>query len=211
MKAVVIGASGATGKDLVNQLIHHSQVESVRILVRKPMNIQHDKLEEIVIDFDDFSNWKNEVQGDTAFCCLGTTRKAAGSKEAQKIIDLDYPLAFASAAKENKLRQMVLVSAYGANEQSRIFYSRIKGILEKEIIGLQFESTLIFRPGLLVRENSDRMGEKWMVCLLNFFNRFHLFSRYKPLPTSVLANAMIEFSLKKGQGQQWLQLNEIGK
>ncbi len=131
MKALVIGATGATGKDLVKQLLNDKDFEEVNIFVRKPLNFQNDKLKVHVIDFDKPEEWKNSVKGDVAFSCLGTTLKDAGSKEAQKKVDFNYQYEFAKAAKENNVDDYVLVSAYGANPKSKIFYSKMKGELEK--------------------------------------------------------------------------------
>lgn len=102
MKALVIGATGATGKDLVNQLLNDKEFDEVDIFVRKPVDIQNDKLKVHVVNFEKPEEWKEMVKGDVAFSCLGTTLKDAGSKEAQKKVDFDYQYEFAKAAKRMK-------------------------------------------------------------------------------------------------------------
>ena len=89
MKALVIGATGATGKDLVNQLLNDKDFEEVNIFVRKPVDIHNEKLKVHIVNFEKPEEWKQMVKGDVAFSCLGTTLKDAGSKEAQKKVDFD--------------------------------------------------------------------------------------------------------------------------
>ena len=91
--------------------------------MRNPLGIYNDKLTIHVVDFEHPEDWKNLVNGDVAFSCLGTTLKDAGSKEAQWIVDYDYQYQFAKNAKENNVDDYILVSSYGANPNSKIFYS----------------------------------------------------------------------------------------
>src|SRR5690606_1371057 len=120
MRALIIGATGATGKDLVNQLLQDSEFTKVDIFVRKPITLQHPKLNAHIVDFDKPNEWKDLVKGDVAFSCMGTTLKDAGSKEAQRKVDFDYQLNFSKSAKENGVDDFILVSAYGASPKSKI-------------------------------------------------------------------------------------------
>ncbi|QES89032.1 NAD(P)H-binding protein [Rhizosphaericola mali] len=209
MIALVIGATGATGKDLVAQLIQDSAFEKVRIFVRKSMQIQHPKLEEIVVDFAKLSDWAKYLHGDVAFACLGTTLKQAGSKEVQWTIDYDYQYSFAKLAKENGVPHFILLSAYGANENSTIFYSKMKGKLETAIQKLQFSQLDIFKPGVLIRKNTNRTSEKLSVGIIRFFNRVGLISKYKPMSTEILAQSMIAYAKKQQPGLNYVKLQEI--
>lgn len=191
MKALVIGATGATGKDLVKQLCQDSDFDEIDIFVRRRSDFHNEKVKAHLVDFDHPEEWKHLVKGDVAFSCLGTTLKSAGSKENQKVIDYDYQFNFAKAAKENKVEDYILVSAYGASPDSKIFYSRIKGELEEAVKNLKFEKTTIFKPGMLERKNTDRNGEVFGLKIIKFLNKFGLFKSQKPLPTEVLAKAMI--------------------
>jgi uncharacterized protein YbjT (DUF2867 family) len=209
MKALVIGATGATGKDLVNQLLTDKDFEEITIFVRKPVAIQNDKLKIQVVNFDRPEEWKDKVQGDVAFSCLGTTLKAAGSKEAQRKVDFDYQYEFAKAAKENNVEDYILVSAYGANPKSKIFYSRMKGELEEAVKKLHFEKITIFKPGMLERKDSDRTGEVLGSRIIKFANKLGLLESQKPLPTNVLAKAMINSSKIKSNGYSSIKLGNI--
>lgn len=189
--ALVVGATGATGKDLVQKLLNDANFSQVSIFVRRHPGLQHVKLLVHVIDFDHPEQWKNLVKGDVLFSCLGTTLKAAGSKQAQWRIDYDYQYNFAVAAKENGVLTYVLVSSGYSSAGSPVFYSRMKGQLEEAVKKLAFPRLIIFNPPILVRKNSDRAGEITGIKLIAFLNRFGLLRSQRPLPTDVLAQAMI--------------------
>ena len=209
MKALVIGATGATGKDLVNQLCQDSDFDEIDIFVRRRSDFHHEKVKAHLVDFDHPEEWKHLVKGDVAFSCLGTTLKSAGSKENQKVIDYDYQFNFARAAKENNVQDYILVSAYGASPDSKIFYSRIKGELEEAVKNLKFEKTTIFKPGMLERKNTDRNGEVFGLKIIKFLNKLGLFKSQQPLPTEVLAKAMIVASKIKSNSFSEVKLHSI--
>lgn len=209
MKALVIGATGATGKDLVQKLLADKDFEEVHAFVRRPLNIENDKLKSHIVNFEQPEEWKDLVNGDVAFSCLGTTLKDAGSKEAQRKVDYDYQYNFAKAAKENEVEDYILVSSYGANPKSKIFYSRIKGELEQSIKALHFNKLMIFQPGMLDRKDSERTGEVLGGKIIKFANKFGVLTQQKPLPTAVLAKAMINSSKIKSYGYSKIKLGSI--
>jgi uncharacterized protein YbjT (DUF2867 family) len=209
MKALVIGATGATGKDLVNQLLNDKEFDEVDIFVRKPVDIQNDKLNIHIVNFEKPDEWKDMVKGDVAFSCLGTTLKDAGSKDAQKKVDFDYQYEFAKAAKENDVEDYILVSAYGASPKSKIFYSKMKGELEEAVKQLHFNKITIFKPGMLERNNSERTGEVLGSRIIKFANKLGLLESQKPLPTDILAKAMIKSSKIKSNGYSSIKLGNI--
>ena len=190
MKALIIGATGATGKDLVQILLNDPDYTAVVIFVRRASGITHPKLSEIITDFDKLEAVAEQIKGDVWFSCLGTTLKAAGSKEKQWHIDYEIPLKFAEIAKRNSITTTVLLSAYGASATSNVFYSKMKGRLEEGIDALAFDQYIIFRPGLLLRRDTDRFGERIMTGLLNFVNTLGLFKKFRPLPTLLLAEKL---------------------
>ena len=187
MKTIVIGATGATGKSLLPLLATSSEVESIDCFGRRHPDFTHQKLNSHQIDFSQPDDWRDEVQGDVLFACLGTTLKAAGSKEAQWAIDYEANLEFAKASRQNGVNALVLISTSGANSASRLFYQRMKGELEQAII--------IFRPPLLIRPNSDRLGEKIAERILHGFNRIGLMKSQRPLVVEKLAQAMLKVAL----------------
>ena len=209
MKALVIGATGATGRDLVNQLLTDKDYDEVNVFVRRPLTVESPKLKTHIVDFEKPEEWKDLVNGDVAFSCLGTTLKAAGSKEAQRKVDYDYQYNFAKAAKENEVEDYILVSSYGANPKSKIFYSRMKGELEQSIKALHFNKLMIFQPGMLDRKDSERTGEVLGGKIIKFANKFGVLTQQKPLPTAVLAKAMINSSKIKSYGYSKIKLGSI--
>ena len=209
MKALVIGATGATGKFLTEELLKDRDYTAVAIFVRKPTGRQHPKLTEHLIDFSNVGFYREEIKGDVLFSCLGTTLKAAGSKEEQWKIDFDIPAAFAAIAKENGVHSFVLVSSTGANSKSGVFYSKMKGRLEEKIAEVNFNQYIIFRPGPLLREGSDRAGEKIMAATLCLLNSIGLLRKYKPLPTELLAEKLAKAPKILKDGITVIELEKI--
>lgn len=200
MKALVIGATGATGKDLVQQLLEDDSFEYVEIFVRRDVAVQSPKLKVHVIDFDRIGEWKHLLTGDVLFSCLGTTLKAAGSQQAQWKVDYTYQVEVAREARENGVPRYVLVSSIGANPQSKVFYPKMKGALEEAVADLGFPACFILRPPSLIRKNSDRIGEKVGVAVLQAFNRIGLLRSLRPLDTADLAAAMVRLAKEGSEG-----------
>jgi uncharacterized protein YbjT (DUF2867 family) len=192
MKALLIGATGATGKDLLELLLKDEEIQQVDVFVRRELHVKHEKLNSHIIDFDKPEEWKHLVKGDVLFSCLGTTLKLAGSKEAQWKIDYEYQYQFAKIAKENNVNSYVLVSAANASSKSSIFYSKMKGQLEDDVKALKFLKTIIFNPPLLLRENTDRKMEVLGAKMIIFLNNLGIFRSQKPLSTKLLAEAMLK-------------------
>ena len=209
MKALIIGATGATGKDLVNVILQDVFYSEVVIFVRRSGGIVHPKLKEIITDFDKLEEAAELIKGEVLFSCLGTTIKAAGSKDKQWHIDYEIPLQFAEIAKRNGVTKMVLLSAYGASAASSMFYSQLKGKLEDAIVKLDFSSSFIFRPGLLEREDTDRTGERISAAVLHFLNRLGIVRKFKPMPTTILAEKLAKAPKAFSKGQHVIELNKI--
>ena len=209
MKAIIIGATGATGKSLLPLLAAHSEMERIDCFGRRHPDFSHQKLNSHQIDFTQPNIWHEEVQGDVLFACLGTTLKAAGSKEAQWAIDYEANLEFAKAARENGVYTLVLVSASGANAASRLFYQRMKGELEQALIALNFPCLIIFRPPLLIRPNSDRLGEKVAERIFRVLNRIGMLKNQRPLAVEKLAQAMLKAVLLSSHEQASYSKNHM--
>lgn len=209
MKALVIGATGATGKELVNILLQDPYYTEVVTFVRRASGIAHPKLIEVLTDFDKLQEVSEFITGDVWFSCLGTTLKAAGSKDKQWHIDYEIPLKFAEIAKKNGVSSTILLSAYGASATSRVFYSKMKGRLEDDIASLAFPKLIIFRPGLLLRKDTDRLGERISASVLNFLNKLGLIRKFRPMPTSTLAEKLAKAPKDPAPGMHIIELDKI--
>ena len=209
MKGLIIGATGATGKDLLAKLLEDEAFSEIHSFVRKPMSISHPKLHAHVVDFDTPEAWADLLHGDVAFSCLGTTLAVAGSKDAQWRVDYDYQYAFAEHCKNNGVPTFVLVSAAGAKAQSKLFYNHMKGALEEAVKKLNFPRLLIFQPSVLIRSNSDRSGENFTVKAFKFLNKLGILKRYRPMPTEILAEKMLSAVYNSPKGTFTFALNKI--
>ena len=211
LKALVIGATGAVGKDLVQQLIEDSSVERVDIFVRREVKIPSAKLVAHVVDFDHPETWADQLQGDVLLSCMGTTIKAAGTQEAQWKVDYTYQYEAAKAAKANGVPTYVLVSAIDANPKSKVFYTRMKGELDDAVQRLGFEGCFILRPPSLIRKGTDRFGEKAGIVAFRAFNAIGLMRNYTPMPTEDVAAAMIRLAKSSRKGVEIIESQDILK
>ena len=211
MKALVLGATGAIGKDLVGLLLNDPAVERVDIFVRREVNIPSAKLVVHVVDFDHPEQWADKISGDVLFSTLGTTIRAAGSQDAHWKVDYTYQYNAAKAARENGVPTYVLVSSVGANAKSGVFYTRMKGALDDAVQELGFPGCFILRPPSLIRKGSDRFGEKAGIVALRAFNAIGLMRAWKPMPTEAVASAMLRLAKSGREGTEIVDAQEILK
>ena len=198
LHAIVLGATGATGRELVKYLIKNPKLTKISIFSRKEIGIDDEKLIKHIIDFSCLENYKNIIKGDILFSALGTTLKDAGSKENQFLVDYTYQYKFAKIAAENGVSNYSLVSAQGANSSSSFFYPKIKGELEESIKKLNFNTIHIFQPSFLIRQKDlIRSGEKVAISIFLFLNKFGLFKSMQPISVAFLATIMIDEALNE--------------
>ena len=208
--ALVLGATGSTGRELVMQLLTHPAFGEVSIFVRKKPDLEHHKLKVHEIDFSKLNSYKNLVVGDVLFSALGTTLKDAGSKAKQYEVDYTYQYEFAKMASENRVNHYSLVSSTGANKDAWFFYLKTKGALEEEIKKLPFKSIKIYQPPTLIRQaDLLRPAEKRGIRMLNTLNRFGILRSQKPLSVSALAKKMIDEVQHNTQGINIYQPKDI--
>lgn len=196
-KALVLGATGLVGSELVKQLLADDDYQQVVTFGRRAMpplgELEPRLMEKHThhrVDFERPDAWESLVQGDVLFSALGTTLKAAGSKERQFRVDHDYQLSFAQAAKKSGVPTYVLVSSTGASERSRVFYSRMKGQLERAALGLRFSTACILRPGILDGDRLEkRSGERVALALLRHLPPLSSLSKARPVHVRIVARA----------------------
>ncbi|MBA4136591.1 MAG: oxidoreductase [Opitutus sp.] len=210
--ALLAGASGLVGRYVLDQLLGTPDYARVVALVRRPLEVEHPKLVEIVASFDALDQLPEPLRGDDAFCCLGTTMKRAGSREAFRAVDHGAVLAFAWAAQRGGAKRFFTVSAMGANAESRVFYNRVKGETEEALGVLGFEALGIFRPGLLRGPREEyRFGERLGVAVLALADPLLVGSwrRYRPVHAAVVARAMVRTSFGQARGVLTFGSDEI--
>lgn len=194
--AIVIGSTGLVGKKLVEQLISDSSISKIRLLQRRKSGINHEKVEEHIVDFDHVNSYEHLIKGDILFSCMGTTLKQAGSKEAQYKVDYTYQFEVAKQAAANGVLQYVLVSSANANAKSSIFYSRIKGELDEAAMRMDFEQILIIRPSVLIGEREQkRAGEEMGAKVIHVLAKIiPSLKKYRGIRAEEVAAAMIQAS-----------------
>ena len=202
--ALVAGATGLIGGHLMPLLLADPAYEKVVVLARRPIEgVASPKLQTIIVDFDALDASLAGIAVDDAFCALGTTIKVAGSQAAFRKVDHDYIVAFARAAKAAGAKRFLLVSAMGADANSSIFYSRVKGETERSVRSIAFDATHIFRPGLLLGERREkRTGEEVGAALTPFLNPLLLgpLRAYRSIKGETVARAMRGAARSGGPG-----------
>ncbi len=191
--ALLAGASGLVGSELLQLLLNSREYCRITAIVRRPLGITHNKLHQVVVDFDRLDSYRQEFAVEDVFCCLGTTIKQARSQEAFKHVDVDYPLEIARLALGSQAKKFLIVSSMGANAKSLVFYSRMKGVMEEELKQLGFPALHIFRPSLLMGERREpRFGENVAAHIAKAIPI--LFSgplkKYRPIEAKQVATAM---------------------
>jgi uncharacterized protein YbjT (DUF2867 family) len=198
--ALVVGATGFVGKQLVNMLLQNEHYESVTVFVRKTLNINNEKLKEYIIDFEHLDNYQPLFQVNDVFCCLGTTIKIAKSKEAFKKVDFHYPLQIAKIANRCNVEKFLVISAMGANENSKFFYNKVKGELETNLKKINLRSLFIFRPSLLLGERKEfRLGERVGANVMKAFNFLLVgpLKSYRGITGHKVARAMMNVAISE--------------
>lgn len=199
MKLLIVGASGHVGQRVLELALKDHRVSDVIAPVRSALPPQP-KLQAPVMDFDHPPQDANWWQVDAVICALGTTLKAADSREAFRRVDHDYPLSIARIARQHQVPTFVLTSAIGANPDSRFFYNRVKGELERDLGGLGFQSLTYVRPGLLGGKRSEfRFGERMAQCILTLF-AFLLPARWQISSIDQVAQSLLDAAVDADPG-----------
>ena len=193
--AIVLGATGLVGRSLVQQLALGPHVDRVVSVTRRPVKYESPEVVNRVVDFEHLDDFASIFDGHWLFSALGTTRKQAGSIDAQRIVDVDYQFKAAQLAAMNGVQHYLLVSSSGANASSRNDYLRMKGELEERVIALSFARVSIFRPSLLQgHRDQTRLGEKVGGVVLRALQFVPGVRRYRPIRGDQVAARMMEVS-----------------
>lgn len=211
MKILLIGATGLIGKELLILFLKQESVTELKVLIRRPLALTHEKLIQKIINFDHLDEYREAFNVEHVFCALGTTIKVAGTKEAFKKVDYDYVYNSAKLAKENGAKSFFLVSALGSNPNSPVFYSRVKGEVERDIKKLKFDRFVIFRPSLLLGKRGEkRAGEDIAQNMMRTLNPYlpKVLGKYKAIEASEVAKAMVEMLLN-GKSDSPMEIEDV--
>jgi uncharacterized protein YbjT (DUF2867 family) len=202
-KAIIAGSSGLIGSKLLNILLQEVFYDEVLILVRKKLPVQHHKLTQLVVDFDQLHSYADLFTGHAVFSCLGSTNSKTPDKAVYRKIDHDYPLQLAQLAHKNGVKQYHLVSSMGANAASSTFYIKTKGEIEADLQQVGFRALYIYRPSLLIGNRQEkRVAEKLLTALAKIIDPllFGGLKKYRSIPATTVAAAMYKQSIKNDTG-----------
>lgn len=209
--ALVAGGTGLVGSLCVEWLLADAAYTSVITLVRRPPIFSPPKLDPQVVDFDRIPEMPPRAV-DHVFCALGTTIKKAGSQEAFRKVDYEYPLRLAAWSVRAGASQFCVVSSVGADAKSSNFYLRVKGEMEDAISALPFQSVHIFRPSILMGSRAEkRLGEAVGIRVGRMFQFAMLGSlrRYRPIAAMTVAAGMVAAATKAVAGKHIYEHDEI--
>ncbi|MCR2807846.1 NAD(P)H-binding protein [Paenibacillus soyae] len=214
-RALIAGATGLVGGELVKLLLSRSDYRKVTVLVRTRINLAHPRLEQLVINYDELGMLPAEkVAGADVYCALGTTRKKAGSKEQFERVDYVYPLELGRLAATHEAERMLVITAMGSDEKSPFFYSRVKGRLERELQALPLKRLHIFRPSLITGDRKEyRFAERLAAKLaerMPFLFKGPM-SPYKPNPARQIAEAMLAAAIGREAQPGMIPSGEIAQ
>ena len=212
MKILLVGSTGLVGSEVLKILLTDTRISSVVTPVRKKTsNIEHAKLYQPVIDFDQLPADSKIWSADVVICTLGTTIKIAKTKENFKKVDLTYPIEVAKLGKQFGARHYILNSAMGANSQSKIFYNKVKGETEEALQKLGFSQLTIVRPGLIGGDRQEyRMGEQIAHKILSLLDPI-LPEKMKINPSSKIAQKICEQIFVQATGVKIIEADQMAE
>jgi uncharacterized protein YbjT (DUF2867 family) len=210
--ALVLGATGLVGGFCLDELLADTRYDRIHVLSRRPTGRQSERLEEQLCDLSEMERYGDRFSVDAVFCCLGTTIRKAGSREAFRKVDLEYPKTAARLAAERGASRYLLVSSVGADSSSRVFYSRVKGEVEEAVSRFDIRSVVIARPSLLLGQRSERRaGEIVASMLMRPLSPLMVgpLARYRPIQARTVARALVRASRELQPGRLVLEAKAL--
>ncbi|MGI4822971.1 MAG: NAD-dependent epimerase/dehydratase family protein [Janthinobacterium lividum] len=209
--ALLAGATGLVGNALLPLLLASERYAKVIVVGRRPVATEHPKLTQVVTELSKLEDERLRLIADDVYCCLGTTMRQAGSKEAFYEVDFLYVIKLAAITAANFAAQFLVVSALGADAESRFYYNKVKGEMEAAVQQMPFRAIHIFRPSLLLgQRTAPRLGERiggWLLTLARplLRGRWH---KYRPVAATTVARAMLQAADEDGGG---IRIHEVSE
>lgn len=192
--AIVLGATGLTGNLLLRRLLNDKTYGKILVFTRKPTGIEHPKIEQYLVDLLELENHKDKFLTNEVFCCIGSTRKKTPKKKTYKKVDYGIPVAAAKLCRENQIPTFIAISALGANPKAKLFYLRLKGEMERDVLKQQIPNTYFFRPSIISGEREEKRRyeffAKQIMEITNFLH-FGPLKKFRPIHPETIAKAMV--------------------
>jgi uncharacterized protein YbjT (DUF2867 family) len=211
-EVIILGASGLIGSKLLSDLLYDDQFTAIKIFVRKKLYMNHEKLVQIITDFNHLDVIKQEIVADEVFCCLGSTKSKTPDINVYRKIDVEYPIYFAKQALANGAKAYHIVTALGANAKSGNTYNKLKGEVEEQLKVLNYQNINIYQPSFLIGDREEnRPLENIMIPIMKVIDKVLIGSlkKYQSIEANVVARAMINQSNKNKKGIFVLESDKI--
>lgn len=209
--AIILGATGLTGSLLLENLLNNDAYAKVIVFSRSKTEISHPKLEVVITDLLKLSEHRDDFKAQVVFCCIGSTKAKTPDESVYKSIDYGIPVSAAKLCKLNNISTFIVVSSLGANPKSNMFYNRIKGEMERDVLKLNIENTFILQPSLIDGSRNERRIFEWLwqkvMRLINAVLIGNL-RKYRSIKAETISNAMVILDLK-GHENQIIESHQI--
>lgn len=211
--AILLGATGLTGRILLQKLLNDPQYGKIILFSRSSVKIKNSKIEEHLVDLFQLEEYKEQFKADQVFCCIGTTKSKTPNEETYRKIDYGIPVTAAKLCKENGISTFAVISALGANPDSGMFYNKIKGEMQRDVLSQKIKNTYIFQPSLIAGDRKEKRFfenlAKQAMKILNYALIGSL-KKYRSIHPEIIASAMI-IVVNKGYNKSIIESEEIKK
>ena len=198
--AIILGATGLTGRILLNKLIADTSYEKITLFSRKSVGNTSVKVEEHLVNLLRLGQYKDQFIGDEVFCCIGTTSAKTKDKKTYQAIDYGIPVNAAKLANQKNIKTFIVISSMGANASSSIFYNKTKGEMEQDVLQVNLKNTYILRPSLIGGNRTEiRVGEYIAKGIMNFISPllFGNLKKYRIISPEKIATCMHQLAQKE--------------
>lgn len=192
--AIILGATGLTGSTLLHKLLDDDRYSKIKLFSRAPIGIKNDKIEEHIIDLLELEHYRTEFTAEEVHCCIGTTQAKTPREETYHKIDYGIPVSAAKLARKNRIPAFLVISALGADPDSRFFYNRTKGEMERDVLEQKIPETYIFQPSLIAgKRDEKRPFEAAWKAVMKVGDHFLVgpLKKYRSIHPNTIADAMI--------------------
>lgn len=192
--AIILGATGLTGGILLQELLQDPRYGKIKLFGRSHVAVNNDKIEEHQVDLFQPDTFEDSFTGDEVYCCIGTTKSKTPDEETYLKIDRGIPVSIAILSRKNNISTFLVISALGANKDSKMFYNRTKGEMEAEVLAQDIPNTFIFQPSLIAGDRVEsRPWEKLAKKVMKVLNPIFVggLKKYRSIHPATIAKAMI--------------------